>query len=184
MHRTNGIYYDYTLKHKEWYILWIPSTDYDRALNYLKTSSIPMDIWVPSKEKLIRTGFECFYKLEPVFPGYIFIHTDSIENINSIEAYIKSNKDMHQYRILRNSKGVPTAYVPSFLVDTYEAPSKEFKRGDSVLIMTGPLSYLYGTVQNVTDSLINVSVYLKNIFYNLHINKKFSDIFLTHVELD
>jgi transcription termination/antitermination protein NusG len=110
---------------------------------------------VPKKKMPVRRRGRIIHELSPVFPGYVFIESESI--LDELEAYWRIRKTPGFVRFLRESSA-PTPLSPrdvSLLrhfisFGEYADTSKvSFDEDDRIVVLEGPLKGLEGHIVKV-----------------------------------
>ena len=128
-----------------WYAVQAKSHNETRVLNHLTQRIIPA--FLPLIEVIRRYGSRRLTRLEPLFPGYLFVQLECLECNPSRWDTVRWAPGV---RSILGFEGTPTP-VPDSVVDAikievqdlgFVRPGLRFGRNDRVLIRRGPLAGL------------------------------------------
>lgn len=129
-------------------------------------------------ERIYRKGSP-FFRVSPLFPSYVFIHTDFDEK-NHFHL-IKYTRGVTKI-ICAENRPVP---LPTDFINVIQSrlnnegiitPTKTLKKGDQIIVKKGILKDLAGILQKPVDSLGRIQVLLKLVNYQMQATLHWSEV--------
>ena len=136
---------------KKWYILQFKPNSHHQATKNLNRQGF--ETFLPLYDNTTRKASRFISTRKPLFPGYMFIKFDRVEN-----DWHKINNTYGVSRLITfNSilKPIPTIFVDN-LMKRYDLsgkllPIKKLKKGDQVTVSKGPFANFVATVEKYED---------------------------------
>jgi len=136
---------------KKWYILQFKPNSHHQATKNLNRQGF--ETFLPLYDNTTRKASRFISTRKPLFPGYMFIKFDRVEN-----DWHKINNTYGVSRLITfNSilKPIPTKFVDN-LMKRYDLsgkllPIKKLKKGDQVTVSKGPFANFVATVEKYED---------------------------------
>ena len=132
---------------KKWYILQFKPNSHHQATKNLNRQGF--ETFLPLYDNTTRKASRFISTRKPLFPGYMFIKFDRVEN-----DWHKINNTYGVSRLITfNSilKPIPTRFIES-LMRRYDSsgkliPIEKLKKGAQVTVLTGPFANFIATVE-------------------------------------
>lgn len=139
----------------QYYTIQVLTSSEDDFARRLLAQLGPGRLIVPKKMMPIRRGAKKLKELSPVFPGYVFIESESI--LEELDAYWRIRKTPGFVRFLRESSSPTPLSARDVLLlrhfisfgDFADTSKVTFDENDRIVVLEGPLRGLAGRIVKV-----------------------------------
>ena len=162
-----------------WYAVQAKSHNEARVLHHLTERTIPA--FLPLMEVTRHYGLRRLTRLEPLFPGYLFVQ---LERVDRNPMRWDAVRWAPGVKSILSSDGTPTS-VPDSVIDAIKTrvqdlgfvrPGLRFGRNDRVLIRCGPLAGLEAVFERPLSSAGRVLVLMRLLGHQRRVQVAAADL--------
>jgi transcriptional antiterminator RfaH len=161
---------DHLCDSAHWYVVHTHPKQEDRVDSNLNTLKIETFSPCIKKRQYNNYTGERFYKVRPLFPGYIFARFD----LAKLHHKVRLTRGVHSLVCY----GATPAQVDGLVINTIRSQlgvdgcvkiGESLKPGDEVVIDDGPLKSFRGIFERETSDLDRVMILLNTVSYQAHL---------------